>query len=75
MLKRRKLLVGIEPTIFRLEGGRDIHFATGASPPEGVEPSTDRLRADRSTTELWRFNGAFLYAETQNCRGHTCKRR
>uniref|UniRef100_A0A6C0KCM7 Uncharacterized protein n=1 Tax=viral metagenome TaxID=1070528 RepID=A0A6C0KCM7_9ZZZZ len=25
-----KLQVGIEPTIFRLEGGRDIHFATGA---------------------------------------------
>jgi hypothetical protein len=23
-------LVGVEPTIFRLEGGRDIHFATEA---------------------------------------------
>ena len=21
-------LVGVEPTVFRLEGGRDIHFAT-----------------------------------------------
>ena len=31
-LVTRKLLVGIEPTIFRLEGGRNIHFATGAWP-------------------------------------------
>ena len=30
MLNGQKLLVGIEPTIFRLEGGRDIHFATEA---------------------------------------------
>ena len=22
--------MGVEPTVFRLEGGRDIHFATGA---------------------------------------------
>jgi hypothetical protein len=31
--ERQKLLVGVEPTIFRLEGGRDIHFATEATTP------------------------------------------
>ena len=35
------LLVGLEPTIYRLEGGRLIHWAIGAMRMTGIEPASN----------------------------------
>ena len=49
--------MGLEPTIFRLEGGRDIHFRyKSLTTSAGIEPATLELTAPRSTNWATKSN-------------------